>query len=51
MEPDEIYEETWESKEIEWLTYIKNDVTSTVFDYARYIMGMEELTGYITENS
>ena len=48
---DEIYEDSWEEKENEWLPYVKNDVLSTVFCYARYTMGMEELTEFGMENS
>ena len=51
LENDEIYEDTWEEKENEWLPYIKNDVLSTAFCYARYTMGMEELTGFGMKNS
>ena len=51
MEHDEIYEDTWEKKENDWLPYVKNDVLSLVFCYARYIMGMEELTNFGTKNS
>ena len=35
MELDEIYEDTWEEKENQWLLYVKNDVSSTAFCYAR----------------
>ena len=48
---DEIYEDTWEARENEWLPYVKNDVLSTAFCYARYTMGMEELTGFVMKNS
>ena len=51
LEHDEIYEDTWEAKENEWLPYVKNDVLSTAFCYARYTMGMEELTGFGMKNS
>ena len=51
LEHDQIYEDTWEQKENEWLPYVKNDVLSTVFCYTRYTMGMEELTGFGMENS
>ena len=34
MDHDEIYEDTWEDKENEWLPYLKNDVLSTAFSYA-----------------
>ena len=51
MEHDEIYEDTWEARENEWLPYVKNDVLSTAFCYARYTMGMEELTKFGMKNS
>ena len=51
LEHDEIYEDTWEAGENEWLPYVKNDVLSTAFCYARYTMGMEELTGFGMKNS
>ena len=51
MERDEIHEDTWEEKENEWLPYVKNDVLSTDFFYARYTMGMEELTNFRMKNS
>ena len=46
LEHDEVSEDTWEKRENEWLPYVKNDVLSTAFCYARYSMGMEELTGF-----
>ena len=51
LEHDENCEDTWEAKENEWLAYVKNDVLSTAFCYARYTMGMEELTGFVSKNS
>ena len=51
LEHDEIYEDTWETREHEWLPYVKNDVLSTAFCYARYTMGMEELTNFGMKNS
>ena len=51
LEHDEIYEDTWEARENEWLPYVKNDVLSTAFCYARYTMGMEELTEFGMKNS
>ena len=51
LEHDEIYKDTWEEKENEWLPYLKNDVLSTAFCYARYTMGMEELTNFGMKNS
>ena len=51
MNHDEIYEDTWEDKEREWLFYLKNGVLSTAFCYARYSKGMEELTGFGMKNS
>ena len=46
LEHDEIFEDNWEEKENQWLPYLKNDVLSTAFSYARYSKGMEELTGF-----
>ena len=51
LEHDEIFEDTWEARENEWLPYVKNDVLSTAFCYARYTMGMEELTNFGMKNS
>ena len=51
MEHDENYEDTWEARENEWLPYVKNDVLSTAFCYARYTMGVEELTNFGMKNS
>ena len=51
MDHDEIYEDTWEAREHEGLPYVKNDVLSTAFCYARYTMGMEELTSFGMKNS
>ena len=51
LEHDEIHEDNWEEKENEWLLYLKNDVLSTAFSYARYSKGMEELTGFEMKNS
>ena len=51
LEHDEVFEDTWEAKENEWFPYVKNDVLSTAFCYARYTMGMEELTGFGMKNS
>ena len=51
MEHDEIYEDSWEEKENEWLSYVKNDVLSTAFCYDRYTTGMEELTEVGMKNS
>ena len=47
----EHYEDTWEEKENEWLHYIKNDVLSSAFCYAKYTMGMEELTQFGMKNT
>ena len=51
LEHDGIYEDTWEARENEWLPYVKIDVLSTAFCYARYTMGMEELTEFGMKNS
>ena len=51
LEHDELYDDTWEAKENECLPCVKNDVLSTAFCYARYTMGMEELTGFGMKNN
>ena len=51
LEHDEIFEDNWEEKENEWLPYLKNDVLSTAFSYARYSKRMDELTGFGMKNS
>ena len=51
IEHDEIYEDTWEAKEDEWLPYVKIDVLSIAFCWARYTMGMEGLTNFGMKNS
>ena len=51
MEQNEKNEDMWEAREIEWLPYVKNHVLSTVFCYARYTLGMEELTNFGMKNS
>ena len=51
LEHDEIFEDDWEERENQWLPYLKNDVLSTVFSYARYSKGMEELTKFGMKNS
>ena len=39
------------TKENEWSPYVKNDVLSTDFCYAKFIMGMEVLIGFSMKNS
>ena len=51
LEHDELYEDTWEAKENELLLYVKNEVLSTAFCYARYNMSVEELNGFGMKNS
>ena len=51
MDYDEIFEDTWEAREKDRLPYVKNDVLSTAFWFARYTMGMEELTFFGMKNS
>ena len=46
MAHDEIFEVTGEDKEHEWLPYLKNDVLSTLFCYAKYSKGIAEVTGF-----
>ena len=51
LEHDEIHAESWEERENEWLPNVKNEVLSTAFCYARYTMGMGELSGFGMKNS
>ena len=51
LEHDEIYEDTLEARKNEWLPYVKNDVLSAPFCYARYTIEIEELTGFGMNNS
>ena len=50
MDHDEIFEDTWEDKENEWLPYLKNNMLSTAFSCARYGKRMGELTGFGLKN-
>ena len=51
LEHHEICEDNLEEKKNEWLPYLKNDVMSTAFSYARYAKSMEELTRFGMKNS
>ena len=51
MDHHNIYEDTWKDKEHDWLPYLKIDLLSTAFNYARYAKGMEQFTGYGKKNS
>ena len=46
MNHDEVDGGNYKSKKNEWLPYVKNNVLSTAFSYARYIKFMEEITGF-----
>ena len=50
LEHDEIFEDTWAEKKNELLPYLKNDVLSTAFSYAKYSKGIEKLTGFGMKN-
>ena len=50
MNHTEIYEDTWMDKKDEWLPYLKMDVLSLAFIYARYSMNMDSLTGFGMKN-
>ena len=50
MDHGEIYDDTWEKKDIERLPYLKNDVSSTASCYARYTKGMGDLTDFGMKN-
>ena len=51
MDHDEIYKNTWEGRENDWLPYLKSDVLSTSFSCASFSKGIEELTGCGMKNS
>ena len=51
MEYNEIYEDTWAAREKEWSPYVKNDVISTAFCYARFTKVLEDLTNFSMKNS
>ena len=46
MKHDDVYEDTWRNKKLEWLDYVKNDVLCTAFSYARYCKNMEDITKF-----
>ena len=46
MNHDNIDENNWRDEKDEWLPYVKNDVLSTAYCYARYNKCMEEITGF-----
>ena len=46
MNHDEVDGDNYKDKINERLPYVKNDVLSTAFSYARYIKAMEEITGF-----
>ena len=45
MDHSELFDDTWENKECEWLPYPKNDVLSTAFSHASFSKSIEEITG------
>ena len=47
----DVYEDTWEDTQDKKLDYVKNDVLSSSFSYARYSKGMEQLTRFGLKNS
>ena len=51
LEHDGTFGNIWEEKQNERLPYLKNDVLSTAFSFARYAKGMEESTGFGMKNS
>ena len=46
MNHEEIYEDTWQSKRSEWEPYLRMDILSLAFIYARYSMNMSSITGF-----
>ena len=51
MDHGEIYEDNWENEDGEWLPYLKIDVLSTAFSYARYSKSMGKITVFGMKNS
>ena len=51
MNHGEIFQATWEDKEDEWLLYVKNEMSSTVFCSSRYSKGIEKITRFGMKNS
>ena len=51
MDHHDIYQDTWENEENEWLPYLKNHVLSTAFSYAHNAERMEVLTSFGMKNS
>ena len=50
MNLDEVDERKYKDEKDEWLPYVKNEVLSTGFIYARYIKAMEEITEISTKD-
>ena len=50
MNPDRIDENNWRSKRDERVDYVKIDVLSTAFLYARFCRAMEEIIGFSTKD-
>ena len=50
MNHDDINGDNYKDKKDFWLPFVKNDVLSTAYCYARYIKAMEEITGLSMED-
>ena len=50
MNHTDVYEDNYMDKMEEWLPYLKMDVLSLAFIYARYTMNMDSLTGFGMKN-
>ena len=46
MNHEEVDRNNYKDKQNEWLSYVKNDVLCTPFNYARYIKAIEEITAF-----
>ena len=43
---DETYGDNWRNKTDDWVGYVKNEVLSTAFSYARYSKSMQQITRF-----
>ena len=51
MNHDDIDVDNYKDKKDIWLPYVKNDVLCTAYSYARYIIAMDEITGFSMKKS
>ena len=50
MNHDEVDGNNYEDRKNDWLDYVKQDVLSTAFSYARYCKAMKEITEYSSKD-